>query len=263
MPPTERTETGYRVFTEAHRAALLTYRALLRGFGPEAAREVMRAVHLGKVSRALARIDAEHAALHTQRTELREIGAALETMADVEPDAPALPRQALRIGAVARQLGVRKSALRVWERAGLLTPRREPGTGYRSFTPTDVRDARMIAMLRRGRYPLPQVRRVLDGLRHTGSRNALRAAIADRAAELDRRARAMLEAAGRLHTYLDALGGGSGADEPARSHAARTARRASAAEIVSRVCSLNSPRHVASLGGRLNRCRAGAVPEGP
>src|SRR5690606_14647577 len=69
LPPTERTETGYRVFTEAHRAALLTYRALLRGFGPEAAREVMRAVHLGKVSRALARIDAEHAALHTQRTE--------------------------------------------------------------------------------------------------------------------------------------------------------------------------------------------------
>ncbi|GAA2798322.1 hypothetical protein GCM10020219_081840 [Nonomuraea dietziae] len=69
----------------------------------------------------------------------------------------------MRIGEVAAHLGVRTSALRVWESAGLLTPRRAPGTGYRTFSSADVRDARMINMLRQGRYPMSQIRPILDG----------------------------------------------------------------------------------------------------
>jgi hypothetical protein len=61
----------------------------------------------------------------------------------------------------------------------------------------------MINMLRQGRYPFAQIQLVLDGLRRTGSSDALRAAIAQRQAELTRRARAMLEGAGHLHHYLE------------------------------------------------------------
>lgn len=77
---------------------------------------------------------------------------------------------------------MRTSALRVWESADLLTPTREPGTGYRRFGATDVRDAQMIKMLRQNRYPLPLIQPILDGLRQTGSSDALRAAIAQRQA---------------------------------------------------------------------------------
>ncbi|WP_433236145.1 MerR family transcriptional regulator [Streptosporangium sp. CA-135522] len=202
LPPAPRTPAGYRRFDTGHRRALITYRALARGYGWDTARAIMQAVHDGDLPSALTLVDAGHAALHEQRLSLRAAGEALEAVAEQTPDASASPRLGMRIGEVAAHLGVRTSALRVWESAGLLTPGRDPATAYRRFGSADVRDARMIDMLRRSRYPLPQIRLVLDGLRRTGSSDALRAAIAQRQAELTQRATAMLEGASHLHHYL-------------------------------------------------------------
>jgi DNA-binding transcriptional MerR regulator len=133
---------------------------------------------------------------------LRAAGEALEAVAGQTPETLDVPRGGLRIGEVAAYLGVRTSALRVWESAGLLVPKRERGTRYRTFGPADVRDARMIHMLRQDRYPLGRIRPVLEGLRRTGSSAALREVIAERREGLTRRTTAMLEGAGRLHGYL-------------------------------------------------------------
>ncbi|MER7014090.1 MerR family transcriptional regulator [Saccharopolyspora sp. NPDC000359] len=195
LPPARRTESGYRCFHDRHLRALLTYRALVRGFGIHTAQAIMHAVHAGAVPKALELVDAGHAALHEQRRSLDEIGAALEAVADQAP----APKADMRIGDLAAHLGVRTSALRVWESEGLLVPERERGTGYRCYRPPDIRDAQVVHMLRQARYPLPQVRQVLTELRRTGSREALRAALAQRRADLTTRARAMLEAASHLH----------------------------------------------------------------
>lgn len=218
LPPAERSPAGYRRFGPRHRDALLAYRALARGYGWDAARSVMHAVHAGDVPRALALLDERHAALHDQRLFLRATGEALRTVAEQpagqpdqpdQPDQPGRPDQpapgGLRIGEVAALLGVRPSALRVWEAAGLLAPERRPGTGYRRYGPADVRDARMVGMLRQGRHPLPQIKAVLDGLRRTGGTARLQAALAERQAALTAAARAMLEGSARLHGYLTAL----------------------------------------------------------
>ncbi len=165
LPPAPRSPAGYRRFDDRHRQALLTYRALVRGHGPGTARAVMRAVHEGDVPRAFALIDAGHAALHEQRLSLRATGQALEAVAEGGPGAPALPRSRLHVGEVAAHLGVRTSALRVWESAGLLTPAREPGTSYRVYLPADVRDARVVHLLRQSHYLFAQIRPVLDDLR--------------------------------------------------------------------------------------------------
>lgn len=206
LPPTERTPTGYRRFSTRHRTALLTYRALARGFGSHTARAVMHAVHADDLPAALALIDASHAVLHEQRLTLESVGAAFEAVAEQAPDEAEIPA-GLRIGAVAAYLGVRTSALRVWEAAGLLRPERERGTSYRTYGPADVRDARMVNLLRQGRYPLPQIRQVLDGVRGTGSVDALKAALAQRRAAFTWQATAMLEGASHLHHYV------SGADQ--------------------------------------------------
>jgi DNA-binding transcriptional MerR regulator len=179
---------------------VVTYRALAAGYGPPTAQAIMRAVHAGDVERALTEVDAAHARVHEQRELLRDTGKALEAVAEETPEQ--VRRTGLHIREVARLLGVRTSALRVWEAAGLLSPGREPGTGYRIYTPADVRDARMIHLLRQSYYPLPQIGPVLEGLRRTGSSAELRAAIARRQAELARRTMDMLAAAGRLHDYL-------------------------------------------------------------
>lgn len=202
LPPARRTPAGYRRLDAGHRRALLTYRALAKGYGSDTARAIMQAVHAGDLPRALTLVDASHAALHEQRLSLQATGEALAAVAEQTPDISASPRSGMRIGEAAAYLGLRPSALRVWESAGLLTPKRDPGTKYRRFGSTDVRDARMIDMLRQGRYPLPQIRPILDGLRQTGSSDALRAAIAQRQAELTRRATAMLEGSSRLHHYI-------------------------------------------------------------
>ncbi len=203
LPPVPRTESGYRRFGAGHRAALLTYQALARGYGRDTARTVMRAVHDADLPLALTLLDTGHVALHEERLSLQAAGAALEAVAGQRPEAAPLPRSGMRIGEVAAYLGVRTSTLRLWESAGLLAPKREPATRYRTFGPADIRDARMINMLRQGRYPFTQIQVVLDGLRRTGSSDALRAAIARRQAELTRRARAMLEGSAHLHHYLE------------------------------------------------------------
>jgi DNA-binding transcriptional MerR regulator len=202
LPPAPRTAARYRRFDERHRGALLAYHALAEGYGQRTARAIMRAVHAEDLALALSLVDAAHAGLHEERLALRATGEALEAVAAQAP-APSPPlRSGLRIGEVAETIGVRSSALRVWEAAGLLSPRRERSTGYRSYGPADVRDARIIAVLRRARYPLDRIWPVLDGLRRTGGADALRAAIAHRQAEMTRQAFAMLEGAGRLHRYV-------------------------------------------------------------
>lgn len=205
LPPAPRTASGYRQYDQRHLDALLTYRALAPGFGPESSRTIMRAVHDGDVALALRVVDATHAALHEQRLATDAMSEALGAAAE-QFRAPEPPRgPALLVGELARHLGVRTSALRVWEAAGLLEPARERWTNYRRYTPDQVRDARIITMLRQGRYSFDQIRPVLDGLRRTGSTEALRAAVAERRAAHDRRTRAMLHGAALLHSYLDAI----------------------------------------------------------
>lgn len=205
LPPAARTESGYRVFGDVHRRALLTYRALQPGYGPLAATAVMRTLHEGDLPGALALVDAAHAGLHEQRTALKATREALEALA--RRKTPAAPRTAdLRIGEVAALLGVRTSALRVWEAAGLLTPDRERGTRYRLFGPDDVRDARLIQTLRRSHYLLDQIRPVLEELRREGGTEALRAAVEARGEALAGRTRTMLAGAGRLAEYIEYVG---------------------------------------------------------
>ncbi|WP_121715654.1 MerR family transcriptional regulator [Streptomyces sp. E5N91] len=206
LPPAGRTDAGYRVFGERHRDALLTYRALQPGYGAVTATRVMRAVHAGDVAGALALVDAAHAALHEERVSLRAAGEALEALAGRDAAPP--PRSGdgphrLRIGEVAALVGVRTSALRVWEAAGLLVPGREHGTGYRVYGPADVRDARVVRTLRRSHHLFEQIRPVLEDLRRAGSGAALRAAVEARGRALTVRTRSMLAGAAVLHAYLE------------------------------------------------------------
>ncbi|MET0237652.1 MAG: MerR family transcriptional regulator [Kibdelosporangium sp.] len=200
LPTAPRTASGYRTFDTRHLQALLAYRALARGYGGETAQAIMRAVNDEDVPTALALIDAGHAALHEQRLSLKAVGKALETIAGQQSVTP--PRSDMRIGEVAAVLGIRTSALRVWESAGLLSPQRTRGTRYRTYAAADIRDARMIQMLRQGYYPLPMIKPILDELRESGSTEALHAAIAQRQAALTTRATEMLAGASHLHSYI-------------------------------------------------------------
>ena len=205
LPTAPRTESGYRTYGPQHLDALRTFRALVPGFGIGPATAIMLAVNAGDQQRALRLVDEGHAALHEQRLATDSAGTALDVLAEQFRDAEPEAGPALRIGELAARLRVRTSALRVWDAAGLLTPTRERGTAYRVYGPVEIRDARIIAMLRAGHYGFEQIKPVLEGLRGTGSPEALRAAVAERRAAQDRRSRAMLHGAALLDAYIPAL----------------------------------------------------------
>ena len=93
--------------------------------------------------------------------------------------------------------------MRNWESAGIVAPARDPATGYRVFRASDVRDAELAHLLRRGGYPLEHIATVVEQIRTAGGTGALNRALDDWQRKLTERGLAMLTAATRLNRYLE------------------------------------------------------------
>jgi DNA-binding transcriptional MerR regulator len=199
LPPAERTEHGYRVYQPRHAQALRAFVALVPAHGHQSATAILRAVNAGELDTALALVDGGHLQLRRDRETLAAVEQALQELTAAEP-APG--HREIFIGRLARQLGVRPATLRKWERAGLLQPDRDPRTGYRVYTPDDVRDAHLAHQLRRGGYLLDRIAPLIAQVRTAGGVEPLRATLQDWRAALARQGLAMLAGAAELHAYL-------------------------------------------------------------
>ncbi|MFG2603253.1 TioE family transcriptional regulator [Streptomyces sp. NPDC048514] len=220
LPAAGRTPHGYRTYTPLHAVALGAFLALVPGHGHRTATSIMRAVNEGTVDEALRLIDAGHAQLLDDRRTLQAVENALRDLEPVTtsepatdsgfgPDSNSGTRTGTRsfsgstfIGPLAERLGIRPATLRKWERAGLVTPRRDPQTGYRVYDEADVRDARLAHQLRRGGYLLEQIAPLVAQVRAAGGLEPLEAALSDWRGRLSARGRAMLTGAAELEAYL-------------------------------------------------------------
>ncbi|MGO4463458.1 MerR family transcriptional regulator [Streptomyces sp. M-16] len=207
LPPAGRSPSGYRLYAPRHAAALRTFLALIPAHGHATAGAIMRAVNGGEVEEALRLIDGSHAQLADDRRTLEEVEEALRGPtspggARREPEREPEPAGAVTfIGPLAHRLGIRPATLRTWERAGLVVPRRDPGTGYRVYTSADVRDALLAHQLRRGGYGLERIARVLERVRAAGGTGPLSAMLREWRDRLTARGLAMLAGAAALDTY--------------------------------------------------------------
>ncbi|MEV6246129.1 TioE family transcriptional regulator [Streptomyces sp. NPDC051742] len=207
LPAAGRTPHGYRTYTSLHAAALRAFLALVPGHGHRTATSVMRAVNEGAVEEAFRLIDESHAGLLEDRRTLQAVESALR---DLDPGGESRTAVASGpgdtfIGPLARRLGIRPATLRKWEQAGLVSPRRDPRTGYRVYDEADVRDARLARQLRRGGYPLEQIAQLIAHVRAAGGLEPLAAALSDWHGRLSARGRAMLAGAAELEAYLREL----------------------------------------------------------
>jgi DNA-binding transcriptional MerR regulator len=238
LPPAERTASGYRRYTEVHEAALRAYLALIAAHGYATSGTIMRAVNDGSLDAALQAIDASHAQLSRDRETLNAVSAAIGELTSPPPasnatgpltqppsasnatESPARPRSVdepgggLPISALAHRLRLKPATLRKWERAGILTPVRDPVTHYRVYSSDDVRDADLAHLLRRGGYPLAHIATVLRHVREAGGANALADSLHDWRERLTARGRAMLTAAARLAEYLEVSPRAAGCGRP-------------------------------------------------
>ncbi|MGW0769384.1 TioE family transcriptional regulator [Streptomyces sp. NPDC002676] len=222
IPPAERTPSGYRVYTEVHAAALRAYLSLVPAYGHAAGGQIMNALHDDRLhddrlDDALTIIDRGHSQLLRDRETLDAVRKTVDHLtaeptesaesvaSDAAPDRSADPG-ARTVGELAHRLGVTPATLRNWEGAGILTPVRDPVTGYRVFGARDVRDAELAHLLRRGGYPLDHIAGVVEQIRTAGGTDALAAALDDWQRKLTAQGLAMLNAATQLSRYLSLLG---------------------------------------------------------
>ncbi|ETT28255.1 transcriptional regulator, MerR family [Rhodococcus aetherivorans] len=203
LPPTERSETGYRRYTPLHAQALRAFLALRGGHGHRQATGIMRSVNRGDTESAYRLIDAAHVALLAERGTRTEVATALGALSATAPTA--VRGGPLTVGELARRLGVHPATLRTWETQGILRPDRDRATGYRQYGPDCVRDAEIARQLRQGGYPLSQVARFLESLRTAGGADALAAFLGSWQDRLTTRSRNLLAGAAQLDTYLTML----------------------------------------------------------
>ena len=74
----------------------------------------------------------------------------------------------MAISAAAERVGASTTALRDWERNGLIAVRRDPGNGYRRYTNADIDRLRVIRTLLRARYSAMSILRMMTHLDRGG-----------------------------------------------------------------------------------------------
>ena len=198
LPPAARTPSGYRLYTEAHAAALRAFLALVPAYGHATAGGIMHAVNDDDLARALTLVDRGHEQLLRDRETLNTVRAAIGPLTT----APEPTATGWSVGEVAHRLGVTAATVRAWERAGILVPSRNRATGHRVFRAADIRDAELAHLLRRGGYPLAHIATVVEQVRTAGGTESLAEALETWQDRLTARGLAMLDAASRLSAYL-------------------------------------------------------------
>ncbi|GAA4658478.1 MULTISPECIES: MerR family transcriptional regulator [Amycolatopsis] len=202
LPPAARTGSGYRSYDERHVWSALAYRALATATGPVEAKTIMRAAQAYPGSDLFALLDAAHARLDAERRELALAKQAAEAIA-AEPIADVRPSDSLSISELAEAIGVRPSTLRHWDAEGLVVPSRASAREPRRYSPAEVRTARIVHQLRLAGYGITALRALVPRL---GRGEEVGAALVVRSAVIERRARALFDAAGALGRLLSGEG---------------------------------------------------------
>jgi DNA-binding transcriptional MerR regulator len=175
--------------------------------GPREAKEIVRSVHRRQVTEMLARLDSAHAHLDAERADLRRAEQAARAISG-EPIADVRPSDSMSVAELGAALGVRPSTLRHWDAEELVVPDREGPRGNRRYTPSQVRDARIVHQLRLAGYRVPDLRDLIPRLRETDVSSAL----ASRQASITARSRALLDGAAALSALLSTVDSTSRSD---------------------------------------------------
>ncbi|MFD5095720.1 MerR family transcriptional regulator [Amycolatopsis thailandensis] len=204
LPAATRTASGYRNYGEIHLRSALAYRALAAAVGPVEAKKIVRALHQGPLPEVLALLDAAHAGLDAERADLREAREAVRVISG-EPIDDVRGSDSMSVSELASALGVRPSTLRHWDAERLVVPDRDQ-RGTRRYTPSQVRDARIVHQLRLAGYRVEPLRALMPELRRSRRLEDVASALAVRDDGITARSRALFEGSAALS--LVALGSG-------------------------------------------------------
>ncbi|PPA71003.1 MerR family transcriptional regulator [Jeotgalibacillus proteolyticus] len=167
VPKAERSENGYRLYTKEHVAYFECIRALNRGFGMKAAREIMPFIMEGNPTEALWVVNRVQGDLRKEKERAELALKILQQEEDLDR-ASRFKKQWYSIGEAAESLDLAASTLRHWEKEGLICPERMPDSGYRKYSREDLQRLLIIRTLKTAVYSLDIVREAMDEMgQHT------------------------------------------------------------------------------------------------
>ncbi|MBI5952670.1 MAG: MerR family transcriptional regulator [Chloroflexi bacterium] len=178
IPPVERNESGYRIFTQRHLDCLSLARAIyaaaypgrdLRALGNEI-------IQCAVVDDWQGALEKAHVHLAAVKAELKQADAAADLLEHWAHTCPGgrcqgnmdigSDEEPLAIREVSKLLGVSHDVIRNWERNGLISVRRNSYNNYRLFGKSEIERLRVIRMLSRAGYSHMAILRMfieLDG----------------------------------------------------------------------------------------------------
>jgi len=152
------------MFAEEHLDQMRLARTALRGPWPgrdvkQSALTLVRLAVSGDLGGALE--EAYHYLALVRAESAQAVGAAELLERWAQGTATDATDEPLRIGEAAKLLGVTTDTLRNWERNGLIRVPRDPRSGYRLYGAAEIGRLRVSRMLRRARYSVMAILRML------------------------------------------------------------------------------------------------------
>ncbi|WP_419874438.1 MerR family transcriptional regulator [Candidatus Pristimantibacillus sp. PTI5] len=203
IPPVERGSNGYRQYTEEHVAYFECIRAMNDGFGMTVTKEVMLKTIDGCIDEALWLANEAQASLHRDKTIADKTIRALETD-DIDLLHAIGKRKWMTIGEISKETTIPSSAIRHWEKMGLLTIVRDNENGYRRFTPANLRQILIIRTFKAAVWSLEVIQQVLKEVNDNRVENAIKIA-RESMLFLNRINRNQLRGAYYLHELLQVI----------------------------------------------------------
>lgn len=122
------------MYTEEHLAYFICIREMLPAFDLTFIGKVMAKVRVGQVDAALWMANKAQADLWNEKqTYIKTVEILLHDHLD------SIPLKNMNIGEVSRETGIPVTTIRYWEKAGLLSPERNPTNTYRIYTKEHIR----------------------------------------------------------------------------------------------------------------------------
>lgn len=163
VPAPERAANGYRLYTRTHLSYFRCLRAMFPGFGVKVTCDVLRFIQERDIDTAFWLVNKEQAILHHEKAAADQALAMLDSL-----ELPPMPNRKLKrrmtIGEIAAFTGSTPSAIRHWEKEGLIAPERDPENGYRLFSPVDARKILLIRTMRGTVYFLKSMKEIVHAL---------------------------------------------------------------------------------------------------
>lgn len=203
IPTVKRGANGYRIYTEVHVACFECIRALNDGIGMQKTAQIMKKTIHGEIKDALWILSECQAELYQDKRIAEKTVQALETE-EMNLIPPKKGKKGMSIGEVSEQTLIPSSAIRHWEKVGLLTVSRDLDNGYRVFSPANLRQILIIRTLKSAFWSLDIIKQIIKELDDNNVVTAIRTA-RESLNYLDQMNRNQLRGAYYFHRLLSLL----------------------------------------------------------